>query len=124
MYVYVCICMYIYVCIYVCMYVCMYVCIHESDMHSGHKGAVPPALSAGGWSNTEHVGLMSMWFQQKRWYHCELCDYLNDRLYHSKMHYERIHVKKVHTHTHTHTCTHTHMLIYVCSILYYTTYLR
>jgi len=66
----------------------------QAEILAGSKGAVPPPLSAGGWQKSEHTGLMSTWFQHKRWYHCELCDYLNDRLYHSKMHYERIHVKK------------------------------
>ena len=64
----------------------------QAEIHNGSR-PVPPPLSAGGWSKSEHRGLMSMWFQTKKWYHCEQCDYLNDRLYHSKMHYERIHVK-------------------------------
>jgi hypothetical protein len=64
----------------------------QAEIQNGSR-PVPPPLSAGGWSKSEHRGLMSMWFQTKRWYHCEQCDYLNDRLYHSKMHYERIHVK-------------------------------
>ena len=54
----------------------------QADIQSGSKGAVPPPLSGGGGSKSEHSGLMSMWFANKRWYHCEHCDYLNDRLYH------------------------------------------
>jgi len=62
----------------------------QAEIMAGSKGAVPPPLNAGGWQKSEHKGLLSTWFQHKRWYHCELCDYLNDRLYHSKMHYERM----------------------------------
>ncbi len=40
------------------------------------------------------MGLKTYYDGSKRWYHCSLCSYFNDRLYHSKMHYERIHVKK------------------------------
>jgi hypothetical protein len=46
------------------------------------------------WEPTKHVGLLSYFDGTKRWYHCCFCAYMNDRLYHSKMHYERIHVKK------------------------------
>ena len=45
-----------------------------------------------GWSKSEHEGLLFLHDGTKRWYHCELCDYMNDRLYHSKMHYQRIHI--------------------------------
>jgi hypothetical protein len=33
---------------------------------SGGRGAVPPPLSAGGWEKSDHQGLMTMWFQNKR----------------------------------------------------------
>lgn len=46
-----------------------------------------------GWNKSEHEGLLSLYDGTKRWYHCEHCDYMNDRLYHSKMHYQRIHIK-------------------------------
>lgn len=59
----------------------------QADIHGGSKGAVPPPVSAGGWNKSEHQGLLSMWFQHKRWYHCEACDYLNDRLYHRSSHF-------------------------------------
>ncbi|KAJ1474465.1 hypothetical protein T484DRAFT_3260145 [Baffinella frigidus] len=39
------------------------------------------------WLLTRHDGT-------KRWYHCRQCDYSGDRLYHCKMHYERIHVNQ------------------------------
>ena len=47
----------------------------------------------GGWLKSEHEGLLTLHDGTKRWYHCEFCDYRNDRLYHSKMHFQRIHVK-------------------------------
>jgi len=50
------------------------------------------ALS-GNWVKSEHEGLLTLHDGAKRWYHCAVCDYRNDRLYHSKMHYMRIHVK-------------------------------
>ena len=46
------------------------------------------------WEPTKHLGLLSYYDGTKRWYHCCQCAYFNDRLYHSKMHFERIHVKK------------------------------
>jgi len=46
----------------------------------------------GNWVKSEHDGLLTLHDGSKRWYHCEVCDYRNDRLYHSKMHYLRIHV--------------------------------
>ncbi|KAJ1487631.1 hypothetical protein T484DRAFT_1786133, partial [Baffinella frigidus] len=62
-------------------------------------GGAPPA--AGGspstvwqWQASEHNGLLTYYDGAKRWYHCRECDYFNDRLYHCKMHYERIHVKE------------------------------
>jgi hypothetical protein len=51
---------------------------------------------APGWEESEHEGLLTMLDERKkRWYRCknEECNYINDRLYHSKMHYERIHIK-------------------------------
>ena len=47
----------------------------------------------GEWVKSDHDGLLTHHDGTKRWYHCELCEYRNDRLYHSKMHYFRIHVK-------------------------------
>jgi hypothetical protein len=54
----------------------------------------PPSSTDIHWEPTKHVGLKTFYDGSKRWYHCSLCNYFNDRLYHSKMHYERIHVKK------------------------------
>jgi len=45
------------------------------------------------WAKSDHDGLLTLHDGTKRWYHCELCEYRNDRLYHSKMHFLRIHVK-------------------------------
>jgi hypothetical protein len=45
------------------------------------------------WEPSEHDGLLTFHDGKKRWYHCQKCEYFNDRLYHSKMHFERIHVK-------------------------------
>ncbi len=47
----------------------------------------------GGWLKSEHEGLLTLHDGTKRWYHSEFCDYRNDRLYHSKIHFQRIHVK-------------------------------
>ena len=46
------------------------------------------------WQASEHNGLLTYHDGAKRWYRCRECDYFNDRLYHSKMHYDRIHVKE------------------------------
>ena len=60
----------------------------------------PPAASGGApsavwqWQASEHNGLLTYHDGAKRWYHCRECDYFNDRLYHCKMHYDRIHVKE------------------------------
>ena len=51
-----------------------------------------PAALSGAWVKSEHEGLLTLHDGAKRWYHCELCEYRNDRLYHSKMHFLRIHV--------------------------------
>jgi hypothetical protein len=44
------------------------------------------------WIPSGHTGLLCLHDGTKKWYHCELCDYRNDRLYHSKMHFQRIHI--------------------------------
>lgn len=46
------------------------------------------------WEESCHEGLLTFHDGKKRWYHCTTCQYFNDRLYHSKMHYERIHVRQ------------------------------
>jgi hypothetical protein len=57
--------------------------------------AVPGASSTvWQWQPSEHTGLLTYHDGNKRWYHCRECQYFNDRLYHCKMHYERIHVKE------------------------------
>lgn len=67
-------------------------CLHHMSSSASHarEGVVA------GWEESEHEGLLTMLDEKKkRWYRCknENCDYINDRLYHSKMHYERIHIK-------------------------------
>jgi hypothetical protein len=47
------------------------------------------------WEPSCHAGLLTYHDGRKRWYHCTQCKYFNDRLYHSKMHYQRIHVMQV-----------------------------
>ena len=37
---------------------------------------------------TRLQGLLTYHDGRKRWYHCTQCKYFNDRLYHSKMHYQ------------------------------------
>jgi hypothetical protein len=41
-----------------------------------------------------HPYLLTRLDGKKRWFHCSKCEYWNDRLYHTKMHYERIHVNQ------------------------------
>jgi len=55
-----------------------------------------PAESGEGWAwePSCHTGLLTYHDGRKRWYHCTQCRYFNDRLYHSKMHYQRIHVNQ------------------------------
>eukprot|EP00802_Teleaulax_amphioxeia_P006734 Tamp_06739.p1 GENE.Tamp_06739~~Tamp_06739.p1 ORF type:complete len:776 (-),score=131.94 Tamp_06739:318-2567(-) len=53
------------------------------------------AASAGKWVVHEtHPYLLTRLDGKKRWFHCSKCEYRNDRLYHTKMHYERIHVNQ------------------------------
>ena len=44
------------------------------------------------WSPSEFEGLDAYHDGQKWWYRCRECAYFNDRSYHSRMHYQRIHV--------------------------------
>ena len=53
----------------------------------------PAAIAGSQWATSDHEGLLTLHDGNKRWYHCERCEYRNDRLYHSKMHFQRIHVK-------------------------------
>jgi hypothetical protein len=46
------------------------------------------------WEPSEHKGLLFYKDGVKCWYRCSCCCYINDRLYHAKMHYTRIHVNK------------------------------
>jgi UDP-N-acetylenolpyruvoylglucosamine reductase len=46
------------------------------------------------WEPSEHEGLLFYKEGVKCWYRCSGCCYINDRLYHAKMHYMRIHVNK------------------------------
>jgi hypothetical protein len=41
-----------------------------------------------------HPYLLTRLDGKKRWFHCSKCEYWNDRLYHTKMHYDRIHVNQ------------------------------
>ncbi|KAJ1487901.1 hypothetical protein T484DRAFT_1888271, partial [Baffinella frigidus] len=52
----------------------------------------PPDHKDWAWERSCHDGLLTFHDGRKRWYHCTACQYFNDRLYHCKMHYERIHV--------------------------------
>ena len=53
----------------------------------------PPESGEGwAWEPSCHPGLLTYHDGRKRWYHCTQCKYFNDRLYHSKMHYQRIHL--------------------------------
>jgi len=42
--------------------------------------------------HAKHAWLLTVHDGAKRWYHCRECDYQGDRLYHARMHYERVHV--------------------------------
>eukprot|EP00282_Hemiselmis_andersenii_P014835 CAMPEP_0114111382 /NCGR_PEP_ID=MMETSP0043_2-20121206/1825_1 /TAXON_ID=464988 /ORGANISM="Hemiselmis andersenii, Strain CCMP644" /LENGTH=163 /DNA_ID=CAMNT_0001203413 /DNA_START=21 /DNA_END=509 /DNA_ORIENTATION=+ len=62
---------------------------------AGASSALPPGsdsmAAALSWEQSEHEGLLTaLQGGRKRWFHCTKCSYFNDRLYHSKMHYERI----------------------------------
>ncbi|EKX41820.1 hypothetical protein GUITHDRAFT_164310 [Guillardia theta CCMP2712] len=61
------------------------------DLEGGENGELPMMRSV--WTRSSHEGLLTCVEGKKRWYQCIDCSYRNDRLYHSKRHYERIHVK-------------------------------
>ena len=44
------------------------------------------------WEPSDIDGLLVFYDGLKRWFRCCMCSYLNDRAYHSRMHYQRIHV--------------------------------
>ena len=44
------------------------------------------------WEPSKHEGLLTLRYGNKQWYQCSACSYFNDRLYHTKMHFQRIHV--------------------------------
>jgi len=44
--------------------------------------------------HAKHAWLLTVHDGAKRWYHCRECDYSGDRLYHARMHHERIHVNQ------------------------------
>ena len=44
------------------------------------------------WQLSQYEGLYTYHDGTKRWFHCISCQYYSDRLYHSKMHYQRIHI--------------------------------
>jgi hypothetical protein len=44
------------------------------------------------WKLSDYDGLYTYHDGKKRWFHCVFCKYHSDRLYHSKMHYLRIHI--------------------------------
>jgi hypothetical protein len=46
------------------------------------------------WQPSPHDGLLSFHDGTRHWYHCIRCSYYKERLYHAKMHFIRIHVKK------------------------------
>lgn len=68
----------------------------SSDSHRGR--ALEVSSDSPGpntqWEKSEHDGLLTYHDGRKWWFHCQCCDYLNDRLYHTKMHYQRIHVQE------------------------------
>ena len=45
------------------------------------------------WEPSEHDGLNFYSDGRKSWYHCTQCEYYNDRLYHAKKHFQRVHVQ-------------------------------
>ena len=65
----------------------------HSSMADMKRRCPPMGKNESEWVRSEHPGLLTMHDGTKRWYHCERCSYFNNRLYHSKMHYLRIHVK-------------------------------
>lgn len=68
----------------------------SNESHRGRGRALEPSDSPGPntqWERSEHEGLLTYHDGRKWWFHCQSCDYLNDRLYHTKMHYQRIHVQ-------------------------------
>ena len=71
----------------------------EEEEHEGAGRAVArskhPDSSKWDWTPCENrPELLTYHDGKKRWFHCSKCEYWNDRLYHTKMHYERIHVKQ------------------------------
>eukprot|EP00960_Hanusia_phi_P011172 327199-Hanusia_phi.AAC.7 len=44
------------------------------------------------WRSSSHKGLLTCTQGKKRWYQCSMCSYTTDRLFHTKRHYDRIHV--------------------------------
>lgn len=69
---------------------------HEAVAHEASTdGSKLPDISKWNWTPCENrPELLTFHDGQKRWFHCSKCEYWNDRLYHTKMHYERIHVKQ------------------------------
>eukprot|EP00960_Hanusia_phi_P059204 764096-Hanusia_phi.AAC.2 len=66
---------------------------HQNSVADMKRRCAPMGKNDSEWVRSEHPGLLTMHDGTKRWYHCERCSYFNNRLYHSKMHYLRIHVK-------------------------------
>jgi hypothetical protein len=65
----------------------------KNSNHEEEETKKDTTVSDWAWEMSEHEGLLTFHDGRKRWYHCQNCEYHNDRLYHSKMHFERIHVK-------------------------------
>ena len=58
-------------------------------------GSKLPDITKWNWTPCENRPELLVYHDgKKRWFHCSKCEYWNDRLYHTKMHYERIHVKQ------------------------------
>jgi len=51
-----------------------------------------PESVVDGWECTDHVGIL-LSTTGNRMYGCSLCPYINNRLYHTKMHHQRIHIE-------------------------------
>ena len=65
------------------------------DVADSAPGLRHPDTSGWNWQPCENrPELLTYHDGRKRWFHCSKCEYWNDRLYHTKMHYERIHVKQ------------------------------
>lgn len=62
---------------------------------AANSGGTAPDTTKWNWVPCENrPELLTYHDGKKRWFHCSKCEYWNDRLYHTKMHYERIHVKQ------------------------------